>query len=134
MVVPTEASLAVLIVQTFGEKANFVYLLGSAGTDRFHAESDIDLAVHFIAPVDSHQLQEFRKPFEDAFECAVELVSLNQIDPIFARQVLETGRLMLCNSPGLLLNWKVKQLSAYPDFKFTRQVIEKNILNRKRYV
>jgi len=59
---------------------------------------------------------------------------LNTIDIIYGIQVVDTGRLLLNKNPGLLLDWKAKQLSRYPDFKASRAIIEKNILNRKKYV
>jgi predicted nucleotidyltransferase len=132
--IPTEANLQLLINQVFSLNANFAYLLGSAGTERFHSESDIDIAVHFKKIPSFQEISSLTEPFQLAYSVPVQLIVLNHIDLIFGRQVLETGRLMLCVSPGELLKWKGEQLSAYPDFKFSRQVIEKNILNRKKYV
>jgi proline dehydrogenase len=64
----------------------------------------------------------------------IDLISLNNIDVIYGIQVIDTGRLLVNTNPGLMLEWKVKQLSRYPDFKASRAIIENNILNRKKYV
>jgi predicted nucleotidyltransferase len=113
---------------------NFAYLMGSAGTERFHEESDIDLAVHWKVEPEFSEILKISAALSQSFNREVDLVSLNRIDLIFGRQVLETGRLLFCSEPGIHLQWKADQLSRYPDFKFTRGPIEKNILVRKKYV
>jgi predicted nucleotidyltransferase len=113
---------------------DFLYLLGSAGTERFTASSDIDLAVYWKTPPDFKTLVSISAALENHFQREVDLVSLNIADLIFSRQVLETGRLLICRSPGIHLQWKAEQLSRYPDFKYSRKIIEEKILNRKKYV
>jgi predicted nucleotidyltransferase len=112
----------------------FAYLMGSAGTERFGAESDIDIAVYWKKSPSLEELAPIRTQLEAYFNREVDLVSLNGVDLIFSRQVLETGRLFICESAGLHLQWRADQLSRYPDFKFSRKIIESNILNRKKYV
>ena len=114
--------------------AEFVFLLGSAGTERFNKDSDVDVAVFWKEKTSKEQIQKCGKTLDEEFNRDVDLVSLNKIDPIFARQVLETGRIIFSNSDGPLLKWKMEMMSIYPDFKFTRKIIEENILNRKKYV
>ena len=130
----TEKNIKKTVEDTFGNSTNFVFLLGSAGTPKFQTESDIDIAVHWkkIPPFD--EVRKIQGQLEEIFERSVDLVSLNETDLIFGRQVLETGRLLIRNEPGSLLQWKMDQLGRYPDFKMAREIIEKNILKRKRYV
>ncbi len=130
----TEIQIRAELERQCGHLVNFAYLLGSAGTERFHAESDIDLAVHWKTIPQFSDILKITRELSNVFNREVDFVSLNTTDLIFSRQILETGRLLFCSSPGVLLNWKVDQLSRYPDFKYTRAPIEKNILNRKRYV
>jgi predicted nucleotidyltransferase len=120
--------------ELLSNQIEFAYLLGSATTDRFNAESDIDLGVYWKEVPDFTHLNEMTASLESHFSRDVDLVSLNTTDLIFSRQVLETGCLLICQSPGIHLQWKADQLSRYPDFKYSRKVIEQNILNRKKYV
>lgn len=122
------------LVKILIQDAEFAFLMGSAETNRFHANSDIDVAVFWKNSCTKEQINAHCQILEDKFNREVDLVSLNNIDVIFARQVLETGRLLFNNSAGILLNWKMEKLSDYPDFKISRKIIEDNILTRKKYV
>ncbi len=115
---------------------DFIYLLGSAGTPRFHEKSDIDVAVYWSKMPEFQEVSDLTAQLEEAFGRDVDLVGLNQVDPIFARQVIETGRLVFVDpkQKGVLLNWQMQKMSEYPDFKYTRKVVEDNILKRKKYV
>ncbi len=116
-------------------KIEFCYLLGSAATPRFNETSDIDLAVFWNSlEIDYNFKLNILNELEDLFKRNIDLVSLNDIDVIFAIQVLDTGKLLINNNPEALLKWQTGALSQYPDFKMSRQIIEKNILNRKKYV
>ena len=131
---PTAEKIKSVLERELSERIRFAYLLGSAGTDRFHAESDIDIGVYWDKEPDMSKLTHIKLRLENLFGRDVDLVSLNSTDVIFARQVLETGRELIVNDPGELLSWKVDQMSRYPDFKYSRKVVEENILNRKKYV
>ena len=128
--------------QILGEYALFCFLLGSAATPRFNKESDIDLAVFWnpsiinsdINDVDFKLKLTILNKLEEAFLHDIDLVSINNIDVIYGIQVISTGRILINNDPGKLLEWRAHQLSRYPDFKTSRSIIEKNILNRKKYV
>jgi predicted nucleotidyltransferase len=120
---------------TFGDLSEFCFLLGSAATPRFRQDSDIDIAVFWKnGEIDFNQKLKIVNELEDKLGHAIDLISLNNIDVIYGIQVVDTGRLLVNNNPGLMLEWKAKQLSRYPDFKASRAIIEKNILNRKKYV
>ncbi len=114
--------------------AEFAYLMGSAETEKFNKESDIDVAVFWKDSSADEQKRKCLVDLEKVFNREVDLVSLNKIDIIFAHQVLEKGRLLFDSNAGLHLKWKMEKLSEYPDFKTSRKVIEDNILNRKKYV
>ena len=122
------------LIDTLNQDADFAFLMGSAGTDRFNAESDIDVAAFWKSHVSDTDVRAFWRRLSDQFNRDVDLVTLNSVDVIFARQVLEKGRLLFCNSDGNLLNWKMQKMSEYPDFKTSRKIIEDNILTRKKYV
>jgi predicted nucleotidyltransferase len=130
-----QEQISQIVAGLFPAQIEFAYLLGSAGTERFNSESDIDLAIFWKNEPSLSELTNYKEKLSEKLEDRnVDLISLNHIDLIFSRQVLETGRLLFSHSPGLHLQWKAEQLSRYPDFKFSRSIIEKNILNRKKYV
>jgi len=131
---PSESQIRQELEKRFSDRMEFAYLLGSAGTDRFRDESDIDLAIYWKSPLSFSELSKIQAELEATFQRDVDLISLNAVDVIFARQVMETGRLLIVQSPGKLLQWKTEQLSRYPDFKYSRRIIEENILKRKKYV
>jgi predicted nucleotidyltransferase len=123
------------IIETIGDLSDFIFLLGSAGTPRFRHDSDIDIAVYWKnADIDFNQKMKIVTALEDKLGHDIDLISLNNIDVIYGIQVVDTARLLVNNNAGLMLEWKAKQLSRYPDFKASRAIIEKNILNRKKYV
>lgn len=113
--------------------AYFGYILGSIGTPRFHSKSDIDIAVFFKSDIDEKSRFDLMNKLESELHRDVQIVPLNSIDPIFARQVMETGRLVFNNNAEILLKWQSKQMSIYPDFKRSREIIEKSLMNRKKY-
>lgn len=123
-----------IICDTLSDAGEFVYLMGSAGTDRFHDESDIDIAVYWKPNTTEEEKASIRNNLMAIFDREIDLVALNRIDIIFARKVLETGRLLFNKSPGLHLLWCSEKLSEYPDFKKSRKIIEDNLLQRKKYV
>lgn len=114
--------------------AEFAYLMGSAETERFNNESDIDVAVFWKETTTGDQKRKCLADLETLSNREVDLVALNKIDVIFAHQVLDKGRLIFDNNAGLHLKWKVDRMSEYPDFKISRKIIEDHILNRKKYV
>lgn len=126
--------ISTTLTEVLDQQAEFAFLMGSAETERFHKDSDVDVAVFWKKSCSAEQKKKCWRVLEDRFSRDVDLVSLNEIDIIFARQVLEKGRLLFNNASGVLLNWKMEKLADYPDFKISRKVIEDNILTRKKYV
>lgn len=118
------------ILRPFSE---FAFLLGSYGTERFGIDSDIDLAVFFNKSVDQKKHGELFFTLEDLTGRSIDLIDLRNIDPIFSRQVLETGRLLLDQNHQRLVEWQNLQIGKYLDFKMDRLGIEKNLLKRKHH-
>lgn len=130
----SQNSISEVLMKHLSKPAEFVYLMGSAETDRFHPESDIDVAVFWKPDQTETDLKNVYRNLQKELDHDLDLIVLNDVDIIFARQVLETGRLLMNHSPEILLNWKMQTLSSYPDFKVSRKIIEDNILKRKKYV
>jgi predicted nucleotidyltransferase len=132
---PNFEEIQLAVSEVLDVYSEFCFLLGSGGTPRFRQDSDIDIAVFWKnGDVDFNLKLEIINKLEDKLGHNIDLINLNSIDVIYGMQVVDTGRLLKNNNPGLILDWKAKQLSRYPDFKASRAIIEKNILNRKKYV
>lgn len=129
-------TLKKMILKILLEESDFIYLLGSAATERFHSESDVDIAVYWKKVPEWSQFLNYKSQLESSVGYDVDLITLNTSDPIFSRQILETGRILFVdeNSKGLLLKWQSEKMSEYPDFKYSRKIIEDHLLTRKKYV
>ncbi len=130
----TEQSLKNAILKIVDEPFQFAILLGSVLTNRFHAESDIDVAIHFAQEPKFEVLAKWKELLLEELQRDWDLIVLNKIDPIYANQVLETGRPLILNDESAYNIWKAEQMSRYPDFKSSRKIIEDSLLNRKKYV
>ncbi len=126
----------IIILKELKNFSLFIYLMGSVGTERFTEKSDIDIAVYWIQKPDLDQIMKFQSNLENETGRDVQLIGLNEIDTIYARQVIETGRLLFLdeNQKGQHLLWRAQKFSEYPDFKYSRKIIEDQILKRKKYV
>lgn len=130
---PTPDDIILALQAASGPRPLFAYLLGSACTPRFREDSDIDLAVFWEAAPAPESKFALANELAERLGRDVDLIQLNEADPIIGRQVLETGRLLFCHEADMHFRWKLRQLSIYPDFKATRSVVEKNILKRRRH-
>jgi predicted nucleotidyltransferase len=117
------------------DKAEFCFLLGSAATPFFRDDSDVDIAVYWTnEDIPISKKAEVSSELSDRLGREVDLISLNDIDVVYGIQVIDKGRILLSQNPGLMLQWKANIISQYPDFKASRLIIEENILKRKKYV
>ncbi|MBN1783219.1 nucleotidyltransferase domain-containing protein [bacterium] len=126
---PGIGSLIESITQVLADRAEFVYLYGSVAAGRVRKDSDIDLGVY---------LKKENPDFQDRLDLLdalnrsvkrdIDLVILNQCDPVIAMQVLSNGRLILNSNDALRIQYMMKQLSMYADLKFSRKIIEDNLL------
>jgi predicted nucleotidyltransferase len=118
----------------FANEYDFILLMGSVGTDRFNDESDIDLAIYFKVQKSYEEMSQFNVKLMKTFDRDCDLVQLNNVDIIFARQAVETGSELLIANRQKMNIWKAQIFSYYPDFKMSRKIIEDNLLNRKKFV
>lgn len=110
----------------------FAVLIGSFGTLNLREDSDVDIVVYYRDHIDKHIKVQLWDQIEILTKRTVELIEVNKIDPIFAKQVIDTGRVLINNSPDILLNWKSLNFSKYVDLKINRKPVEDNLLVRKK--
>ena len=89
---PTLIEIKTVLEATLKGKYVFALVLGSAATERFHKESDLDIAVYFKDIPDFEKTVSYKNLLEDKLKIDCDLIVLNKFDPIFAIKVIETGR------------------------------------------
>ena len=111
------------------ERIQFAFLFGSYATGTAHSRSDIDLAIYCNDKLDFYQLQELKdlinKQYPELPE--IDIVQLKFANLIICRQVLEFGQLLFSKNDDLLVDFSVKQMSMYIDFKRSRKIIEDHL-------
>jgi predicted nucleotidyltransferase len=116
-------------------RVKFALLFGSALTEYFNKESDIDVAVYLGKPLDFRERLEFQNDLgrHFAYKREIDLVVLDDADPIIAMQVLANGRLIIDEDHLAFLKFKSVMISHYLDFKMDRRIIEEKIAEGSVY-
>lgn len=79
-------------------------------------------------------VNEIRERLENITDRDVDLVILNDADPIFTMQILANGNLIYCRDKHQFNLFKARKISEYLDFKMSRKNIEDNLVKRKSNV
>lgn len=117
------------IKKHYSSKAEFIYVFGSILTPRFNQESDVDFAVYFKKRPEARTLLRVLSEASEIFQPRRgDLIILNSTDPIIIMQILQNGKLLLNNNPGLHCQFVAEKISMYLDLKKSREVVEKNLL------
>ena len=111
------------LVGILGE-AQFAILYGSLVTGAVRAESDVDLAVMFPAPLDSNMLIRLVGEVSALFGRPVDLVDLHKVGPILKMQILRNGRPVVVNDIGAFEDFRMYTPNEYSDFKICRRPAE----------
>lgn len=109
------------------EGASFVLVFGSFGTDRFGAESDLDLAVRFPRPLPPDELFRLADRLSEIAGRKVDLVDLGSSDPIIAMQVLRHGRPLVVRDRAAFETYRMTTPSRYFDWKLSRRPVEERL-------
>jgi predicted nucleotidyltransferase len=118
------------LVNLLKNKVDFALLYGSILSDRFNAESDIDIAIFLKTyPKDIRDILDIRSSISKHFSREVDAIFLNSSDLIITMQVLANGELFITNDLKKFILYKARKISEYIDFKMSRRIIEDNLLN-----
>lgn len=114
----------------WSESIVFAFLFGSAAEGRLNPESDVDIGVYLktVRPSFQERLK-VQEQFQRALERDVDVIVLNDADPIIVMQVLE-GDLIWNSNPAQLSLFRAHKVSEYIDFKKSRKVIEDNLMRK----
>lgn len=122
-----------IIVQFFQKMPGVaaVYLFGSqTDPSKTNRHSDIDLAVLFehSQQPNTFELIEMREELADLLKQEVDLINLNNADPILSMQVLDNGQTLWVPQNTLLNEWTIRIITDYADLKEIRKPAEKAFL------
>ena len=122
------------LIQIIREEVVFAYVFGSVISGRLHPQSDVDIGVYLRQPPGSlDDKLAFIRKVAAAFNRDVDVIFLNDADIIISMQILTNGELLINNDNERLVLFKAAKLGEYADFKFSRQIIEQNMLSGRIY-
>ncbi len=103
------------------------YLFGSLATGKNHSESDVDIALLFHPKKTPSvvEIQDMQVELEGILKRPVDLILLNQANPILAHQVLKKGQRILLNDKSHFSEFFARHITDYDDLKKVRSIIEK---------
>jgi predicted nucleotidyltransferase len=127
-----------IITDQFREQQGVVAVLiyGSHAKGVARPDSDVDIAVlydppHVPSPL---ELWEFRQILDRAFPCEIDLICLNNADPIIGNQIYKHHQVILMNDSKQLAEYFARLSSEYAELKEFIKPMEDQILQRKYYV
>ncbi len=122
------------LIQIMREEVVFAYVFGSVISGRLHPQSDVDIGVYLRqSPGSLDDKLAFIRKVAAAFNRDVDVIFLNDADIIISMQILTNGELLINNDNERLVLFKASKLGEYADFKFSRQIIEQNMLSGRIY-
>lgn len=121
----------------FSEKNGVVALLifGSHARNRETPQSDLDIAVLFARDSlpDLNKQLTFKADLENMARKDVDVIILNNANPILKYQVFKYGKILELKNRNLYEQFLVRSLNEYDDLKMIRRVIEESLSQRKIY-
>lgn len=129
MIKPEELHRAVDILdRRFG--LDSLWLFGSEAQGTARPDSDVDLAALFTVRPTPIEVFEAQVELAEILGRDVDLVNLDRVSPILARQVLRHGRLVIDRNPKRRYAFFSRTISMYEDVKIQRREAERKLLER----
>ncbi len=114
-----------IIVEHVTPDISFVILFGSWAMGGVRHDSDVDLAIYLKDwPMENIYSQKFKEDLEESLKASVDVIVLNDADPIISMQALKFGRLIFCRDRDEFVLFKARKVSEYLDFKISRAPVE----------
>jgi len=106
----------------------FVYLFGSAVTGHIHGESDMDIGIFYQEKPDAERLFTMQSKLEECIGHPIDLVVLNDANPVLAYQIITGGRLIFSRNEFARYRFVLKVYQEYEDLTYYQQFIKRKIL------
>jgi predicted nucleotidyltransferase len=126
---PSDDTLAAAVAAVV-PSAKAVWLFGSAASGRWHAGSDIDLAVQTKGPWTATERFDATQMLSQRLGLDVDLLDFQRLDTVMQVQILDTGRLLMARDPVALLQYAGFLHTEYQHMQRWRQPIMRALAER----
>ena len=92
-------------------------VFGSGASGKFRPDSDIDVAVYPVTPMNQNKRQQIADNIAAATGRSVDLIDLSTANGALLRQILRTGLLLFSKNPGILGILSERMLDWQEDFE-----------------
>jgi predicted nucleotidyltransferase len=107
-------------------------LYGSAASGKMRADSDVDIALLFGAPMDAGRKMELISQLGSTLQRDVDLIDLFALNGTILKQVLRNGRVLIQTEPGALA--KLAQRMIYNQADMMPYVSRTLIERQRRFI
>ena len=107
-----------------------IFIFGSFGTEHFHKDSDIDIAVLTQPTPSDENLFNVRNMLSRGLHRETDLIDLYRVNTVFKQQILSTGHEIYTGDAFKTELFKTHTLSDYVDLNERRADIIKDIQQR----
>lgn len=122
-------NLKELLKKDLQNVTDFALVFGSFAIGNFNHESDIDIGIYVNDKLYSEEtIADIIDKFNELTDREIDIVVLNDADPIIIMQILANGKLINCKDKHQFNLYKARKISEYLDFKMSRKIIEDNLL------
>jgi predicted nucleotidyltransferase len=122
----------ILSVSKKRKEITLSYLFGSFATGTTNKDSDVDIAV-YLNPDKCKDIFDTRliliKEFTQALKKEVDVIILNTTKPFLRFVVIKEGKLAFQRDEGFKIDFEIRTLNEYFDFKPYMEMYQKAILN-----
>lgn len=126
---PTDEAIAAAVVAVV-PSATAVWLFGSAVNGRWHAGSDLDIAVQIPERWSPSERFEAAMALGARLNIDVDLLEFQRLDTVMQVQILETGRLLVAREPVALLQYEGFLRTEYQNIQRWRQPLVRALADR----
>jgi len=111
-------------------KCELIYIFGSYNTERFNAESDIDIAIYPKNDVTSEDLSKLKWELIKNTGRGIDLINLKEAQPVLAKEILAKGELIYCKNEKFKAEFMYKVMAKYAQYVDDIDVIIKKVKER----
>ena len=119
------------VLTIFEPFSEFICIFGSILEPRFNEKSDVDLAIMPLKHADASKIFRLKMDLEELISRDVDCIDLQTADPIISMQVIQNGKLIYSITPSAYHQFVARKISEYIDFKFSREIVEKNLVSER---